>query len=538
MMRFLLLAPILLYFLAAIAILVIRRLRSGMGYAWLMSVVAALAGWGLILFFRFNAPPAVILLNWLPVSNALGTLIFQLDTVAWVYSFSLVGITTAVILTASARLKYNSNPSTWAASLAISAAGMTAMLAGTPLALVLSWTLIDMIELIFMLGAVRESELSRQVVVAFSARVTGTLVLMGTMMFSKAGGQELLLIAPLPELSIFLLIAAGLRLGVLPLHLPYLRDFPFRRGVSTVLRVTAAASSLVVLGRLPKTAVSPDWFPWLLLLAGLAAFYGAVMWLISENEIKGRPYWMIALAGLAMASVIRGYAEASLAWGVALILSGGLLFLYSTRDRRLLFLPALGALGLAGLPFTPAATGWLGLVTLPFNLVDLLFVIALVMLLLGYIHHFLRPGDALSAMERWIQTVYPLGLLFPTLTAWLVSYLGWSGSFGLERWWASLTAGIVMVGSWFALRKIQPWWDAHPERTGWISAIGRPVARVLNRFLRLDWFYALAGWLYRLAQRLVQFLTVIFEGEGGLLWVFVLLALVFSLLQTLSVGSP
>ena len=474
-MQFLLLLPVVLLFGAAGAILALRRFRPGFGYAWLLAVVVCLAVWGLLIYFRFRAPAPVIFINWLPVTQMVGTVIFQLDTPAWVYTMSLAGLAAAVILTASARLHHNSNPSTWAANLAITAAGMLATLAGTPLALVLAWTLIDAIELVFILGAVRDKETSAEGVLAFSFRITGTLVLMGTMVLSRATGQELLLIDPRPDLSIFLLIAAGLRLGVLPLHLPYIHELPFRRGVSTTLRIVSAASGLVVLGRLPVTVVSQVWYPWMLLFAALAAFYGAVMWLTSPNEIRGRPYWMIALGGLAVVSVVRGYPTASLAWGSLLILSGSLLFLYSVRELRLIFLPVLGALAFSGLPFTPGGVGWQGLVVFPINFPDIIFWGVHALLLAGYIRHIFRPEETLSGLEPWIKVVYPLGLGLLAGTAWLVAVLGWTDSRGLDRWWASLATVLAAVGGWYAYRRLQPWWAAHPERTAWVTVVGRPV---------------------------------------------------------------
>ena len=536
MFAFLLLLPVLIYSLAAAAILVLRRVRPGFGYAWLLAVVTVMANWGLILYFRFAPPPPIILINWLPVTQVMGTVIFQLDTPAWVYTFSLAGLAAAVILTAAARLKYRSSPSTWAANLAITAAGMLATLAGTPLALALAWTLIDAVELTFMLRAVPDRSLSSQVVMAFLARVTGTLVLLGTMILSKSGGQDLLLVNPPANLSIFLVIAAGLRLGVLPLNLPYFREFVFRRGVSTTLRMVAAASSLVLLGRLPATAVPVEWFPWLLLFASLAAFYGSAQWLINANEISGRPYWLIALAGLAVGSVIRSYPVASLAWGICLILSGGILFLYSARERRLIFLPTLGVLAMTGLPFTPAGGGWQGLVILPINLPDFIFLLAQVLLVVGYIRHMLRPEETLASMERWIKGVYPFGLLLLSVTAWLIEFLAWPSATGLDHWWASAVAAGLAAGGWFGLRRLRAWWKVHPERTAWVSAAARPVGVVLNYLFRFDWFYRLAEILYRVMQRVIQAVTVLLEGEGGVLWVLVLLALLASLLNNGGVG--
>jgi hypothetical protein len=57
------------------------------------------------------------------------------------------------------------------------------------------------------------------------------------------------------------------------------------------------------------------------------------------------------------------------------------------------------------------------------------------------------------------------------------------------------------------------------------------VAAGLSVIFRLDWLYRFFGFLIRIVQRLLEFITGILEGEGGLLWVFVLLALLLSLIS-------
>jgi hypothetical protein len=49
----------------------------------------------------------------------------------------------------------------------------------------------------------------------------------------------------------YLLLAAGLRLGVLPLHLPYASEAAIRRGFGSALRLISAGSSLILLARIP-----------------------------------------------------------------------------------------------------------------------------------------------------------------------------------------------------------------------------------------------------------------------------------------------
>ena len=65
----------------------------------------------------------------------------------------------------------------------------------------------------------------------------------------------------------------------------------------------------------------------------------------------------------------------------------------------------------------------------------------------------------------------------------------------------------------------------------WAVILGRRAARIISAILRLDWLYQFVAFAYRVLQSVLQTLTTILEGEGGILWVFVLLALLLALIE-------
>jgi hypothetical protein len=436
------------------------------------------------------------------------------------------------VLTAGARLQHRSNPIVWAGSLAITAMGLFGTFATSPMALLLAWSAIDLFELAIMLGSIPVGRLNQQAVIAFSARVAGSFLVIIAIAVSYAQNVSLTLDTVPTGAGIFLLVAAGLRLGVLPLHLPYPQEVLMRRGMGNMLRMVVPASSLVILARLPVSAVPSEWAPYLLAFTGLSALYGGVMWLTAEDEIKGRPYWIIALAGMAISCVILGKPEASLAWGVTLLLSGGVLFLFSARRARILFIPALGVLALTGLPFTPAASGWIGLLTPPFNFLDIIFLVAVSLLVIGYVRHALRAEDALEVLDRWIQIVYPFGLMLVVSTLWLIGVFGWTGSLTSGVWWGGLVSAVLAIGGWLWMHLPSRFNIAHARSPGWFALLMQQSRDRLAAFFRLEWAYQLLGMIFQLLQRIVQMITTILEGEGGVLWVLLLLALLVSLIQT------
>ena len=527
----LILLPVLLPATASVAILIVQRFQPRFGLSYLLAIIAALVNLGIVLSFHWNTPPPLAVANWLPFPGLPGAIIFQLDTVSWPYTFAIASLAAAVILTASGRLALRSIPAAWAGSLLVSGTAILAIIASSPLALALSWTIVDLIELILILGTVNKPQMSLQAVLSFSARLAGTFFLIIAMSVSQSNGQILILVDPPANAGIFLLIAAGLRLGVLPLHLPYTAEVPLRRGLGTMLRLASPASSLVLLGHLPGSVVPPEASPYLLTFAALAGLYGAARWLAAENEINGRPYWIIALAGMCVASAIRGYPLSSLAWGTALILSGSALFLYSARERLTIIPPLLALVAFTGLPFTPTASGWSGLIIPPINTPDIIFLAAHVLLVAGFVRHALKPADPLSPMERWIQVVYPAGLYLLALAGWLLAFIGWPQSLTIGNVWASSISFLLALAFALWYWRIRPTLPAGQLEKSWLVILFSRVAAGLSVIFRLDWLYRFFGFLIRIVQRLLEFITGILEGEGGLLWVFVLLALLLSLIS-------
>jgi hypothetical protein len=506
------LLPSALLLLAALAIFILQRLRPSVGYSWLIGSIAGLLSAGWVVYLRWRLPQQVAVEGWLPFSSFTDSPIFGLDGNTWPYLFCLAVVALAVMFTASARLEYNVNPYAWVGVLSINAVGMLAVLSANILTLILTWTLIDLLELIILQANNSERALNTQTVIGFAVRVTGTVLVMVAMLVSRGQNLPPTFSSLPPTSALLLLFAAGLRLGVLPLHQPNIQGIIPRRGLGTTLRMVAAASALVVLARLSGESVPQEWAGPMLAFTAAAALYSAVVWASAADEISGRPYWLITLGSLAVASVIEGQPRASLAWGSALILPGSLLFLYSARRRQVLFLPALGLLGLSGLPFTAAASGWSGIFNGPFSFWQFLLLAAHSVLLLGYLKFFIGPGDDLGKMQRWIQAM--------------------PGSFGPGSWWAGPTSLALATLIWLGATLWQRRIARQDALSRWYSSVIHNTGAFFTSLFNLAWLYDLLWWIYHRLLQIIQVVSEILEGEGGVLWTLVLLALLISLLQS------
>lgn len=530
----LVLLPVALAVVGALAILILQRVRPSYGDSWLIAVGVALMVWGVMLALRWQENALVSLPAWWPVDRTV-FFTFQADRISWMYGFSLASLVMAVVLTAAVRLQQRITPWLWAEIFLLEAAGLLVVLSGSFTTLIFVWTIMDVVELIVMLQNMRQVHQSQAAVVSFMLRLSGTLLVVWGIVRSQAVGAPLNLNTIIPEAGILLLLGVGFRLGVVPLHLPYGEEPRLRRGLGTLVRLSAAASSLVVLARLPSQTISGQWYPFLLAFSALAALYGAAMWASARTEMDGRPYLLIALAGLAFACVIQGQPTASIAWGVGLILYGGLLFLSSVRVPRFFIIGLLGWLGLSGLPFTPSASGWAGLISQPFSAANSLFIVAHALLMLGYMRHVLQSGSTTVLEEPWVNTVYIAGLSGLILIGWVVVFFGQPAGLELGVWWASSISAVLAVGGWFWFSR----WQSKrlgSEGGGWFAVLAGRIGPWLGEALSLRWLYRGLSFVFQLLQSLVSFLSMLLEGQGGVLWALLLLALLSTLIAAGGAG--
>jgi len=531
----LILLPIGLLLLASVAIFIVDLTRPKFGVSWLIAAGASILAWITVFISRLRLPTTLVMISWAsPDSNLMGQLSLLLDYDSWPYALALMTVTLGVILSDAARTRYDSTPRAWSASLIITAFGLLALQSGTSLTMMMAWVLVDLMELFHLLRLQDTPQFNSRIVVSYGVRTASLLLLfLGTMRGWAAVGDFNLTQVP-QDAGFLLLLASGLRLGVFPLNLPFLQEPTVRRGTGSIIRLTPVATSLGLLARLPDDLFAPfldAWLPLFMGLLALAALYAAARWVSATDEIEGRPYWIVAWASFATASVLNGAPRASLAWGLALILPGSLLFLYFPRIQRINFLLILGLIGFLGLPYTPAASGWGGLVANGVNIWTFLFVISHGLMVLGYLARALQPGGEPGALESWARLVFPLGLILIIQANVALGLIGWPGALTLGVWWLPLVSHIMIIITLVLIRRfgISPPYFELPAS----SRIRKVVDTVLPRlepFFRLEWIYRAIWCVFNSVGKLLKSASAVLTGEGGILWTILLLVLLITIL--------
>lgn len=503
-----------LLFAAALSLGVIRMVQPSARYTWLVAVGGAALALLSVFAWQFQMPFELALPAWQPVTPLTPPILFSADGFSWALALSVAALTLSALLTAAAHPVHTMSFS-WVGTLALGGLGILAVTANNPLTLLLVWAALDLIELVTQLGSVNGPEKNEKVVVSFSARALGTGVLLWAGIVSAATGGAFDFALMDARLAAYLVLAAGLRLGVFPLHLPYSSESQLRRGFGTPLRLVSAASSLILLGRVPGGGLTSILTPFLLAFALIPALYGGWMWLRAPDELTGRPYWIIGAASLSVIAALGGNPTGAVAWGAALILSGGALFLASAQHIWLNRITPLSVFGLSSLPFSLTAAAWTGdfRFFLPFA------IAAQALMLAGFIRHVRRAAgrEPLDAQPGWARAAYAGGILLLVGVQFLLGFFGWEGALQIGAWLGAAAASFLTLGLVWATPRFRIF---NPPRAHWLKATPAFPAGIGQ-----------AGWaLYRLLARVSDAVSRALEGEGGVLWTLLFLILFVSIL--------
>lgn len=486
-----------------------------------MAVFGALVAWGGVWILRSRLPLSFGVLDSMFGNLPLPSLAFQGDQITWSLALAITTLTLAVLLTDAGRAA-ETGWVIWAGDLGLGALGVASVIAGNPGTLLLTWMMIDVVELGILLRQVRREEVRRRVLVFFATNILGSVMVIGAVAAARATGVPLNFQNIPPESEIYLILAVGLRMGVFPLQVAFLQDVHHQRGQGTMIRLIPPAASLSLMVHTAAISTPTAWRGVLLFFSVLAAGYGAVAWARARDELQGRIYWIIATAGFAFTGAIQSQQSGALAWGLVMLYPGAYLFLSSIRTRRMLPLGILGLLSLTALPFTPTSAGLR--IYQPFHFWLVPLVAAQAVLMVGYLIHMVRHTKPLSGVEPWIQGVYYAGLAVLPLTHLASSFLGpgLSPGAGMPYWSLVLMLAFLIIGV-----------------MGYLNGVRIPdnVYLQLDRFFSLRWAYTLINWVFITVGRLVAGVTVLLEGEGGVLWTLVILAILLSLLGQAGTGG-
>ncbi|MDT8899420.1 hypothetical protein QYE77_14235 [Thermanaerothrix sp. 4228-RoL] len=520
-MRLLILAVLPL--LGAIGVGLVQRSRRGVGSAWLISVITVLIGWGLSLMSTWQAAYSQITIPWLLPSSSFRSIIaFSSDSNRWVYILLAFTLGTTVLLTAPSRLALQSGPKNWIANLINIAVLIPALSAEDVTAIALSWTLLDSVAILtehLLIGVP-----PRKSMINLLGRWLSTLLIIGVALSQTPPGSQLdpRSWSQLSGMLFFLGIA--LRVGLIPLGAGISFSTQANRGVWTVLNYQNPLLGLALLTRFAGPELSASFgLSALPLLLSLWGVVNALLWGNSPEASQGFPHWIAAMSSLALTSAYTANAS-PLPWALLIVLMGTcpLLAMFVLPPRQVFLF--INLLTFSTLPLTPLAGGWQGLMT---TLGGWIWPLTVAISITGWYHHMDNAKSSLVTSERWIVAVYGLGLLLLPLTAW--GLWGLKPTLYTQAWLAgSITFLLTLAGVLGLHHRIIPLSSARPFFV-WLGQRINQTQHSFVQFFSLIWLINGFTLLHKGLKPLAHFLEGVLEGESGLLWALVLLALLLSL---------
>ena len=505
----------------------IRLWRPRFSYYWMTAAGGSSLAWMFALIAGLQAPRTWTLGFWTSVGLSPISPTIHLDGVSWSFAMAVTTLAVGAIFTEVSKAPHT-DWSAWSTGLAAATTALLSVLSGNILAITLSWAAMDVIESIA--GFLRSDNNERTRAHSFSTgmRLTGIILLIWAGTAARAAPNGLDLASLDPRLSPILLLTIVLRLGSVSFLAPELPTPASSRNAAVLTRLASAAAYLALLTRIGNAgsgAASAGGWLWAAALLGLG---GSIYWVRAQDELKNCSAWLMGSTALAAAAALRGLEQACLAWGIATLLSGGVLFLYNARHRLLRPIVIAGFLGITALPLTPS---WAGVqLYSPLKPPLALLLIGQSFLLIGYLRHSMLPGlESLNEAERWVWAIYPLGLAFLPFTQWIIYW--WSGAFdrlfdfSLADWLSTWPAAAALLGATL-FAGVYRLSSQIPYKLVW-SDIGQ---------IRITWAAMIPALIFDYLSRLVQVFSRILEGEGGLLWTFLFVALLVSLFLQFTYG--
>lgn len=525
----LILIPIILLLLFAVVINLLGRYRLSIGSTWLIAAGSALLVWIVLIVFRISIPDGLTIDNWSPMGIGSDLLVFELSSRTWIFAFLLVSLLIGVIFTDTIRFGHGNNLTTWTGSMLLTAVGLFSIYSQTLLAVIITWSIIDIVEFGLLIRVIDHPRVHTAAILEFSSRILGTVLLIAALVFSDFHAVIVENVQYSGAVNILILLGATLRLGVLPLHVPLTANLPIRRSLGTILRFVAPITVFSFLSQIQPQLQHSGFSRFLLPIALLTAFFGAVKWISAKNELVGRPYWVLAFSGLVLISFINGQSDGVIVLSMMMLICGGFVFLHSYSSKPATVLGMLCLLGMVGLPFTPSTPVWVSL-SVSNPIINLILVSIVSLLFLGLLNHLLRKHDNNSSKEVWMQLFYTVGLGVLMIVPWLIMIWNFHEFQGTAIGSAIIVCLLLIVRFIMIWRNIKNIKGVLPP---FIQKINQPLAvigKIIGIFFQFEWFSKFLWYIYALLEKPIRFFTRILEGDGGLLWSLLFLALISSVL--------
>lgn len=524
--------PVFILLSASLAIQVFGRLKMRAGTTWLLAAIVVFATWISMLPIGFLLPQPVVMKQWLPQPFAFTPVTFEYSAETWVFGFLLTSLLVAVIFSEAKHLDSPGYINKITGSMLLSVFGLLAIMARSELAFVLTWSLIDLVEFGALVVLIGKPTSHQTATTSVLFRVVGILLLIIFIALNPATGAPPASAELSPFLWWMMIFMVLFRMGVVPMYLHYSEEPGFQHGLVMILRILPLLSAFSFITFISGFGVPPIHKGFLFVVLTFALLYGSISWFSSSNELKGSPYWIFTMIVFGLIVLLTGKVNALTGLAVVLVAGGSGLFLYSPRLRKFPPFIIILLLSILTIPFTPSM--FLSQIFIGEKLAfqQVMWLLGYSFLLAGMIKHSLHRVDQPETREPWMLLFQNIALYFIALSPWIIVGVNFSQKNTLVNWWPSVIIVVTVVLINAVLKILTRRISSLRARYSKIIEILENSLHMVGSFLKLTWLSRLLASIVFIIEKVVHLFNRVLEGDGGILWSFLFLVLLLSLLFT------
>lgn len=517
--------PALIFLTAAISGTILVITRRGGGFIWAIGFITALTIWILSLVVPVSSYPVVSGTNWLPFSQVFAGFTFKIDLYSIALIFCISSIALSYVITSTVHLQ----SADWRRSILLvflnCSFAILTLVSFDPFSLLLTWTMLDFCVLASNLWLAADSPERQRAITSFVMKLMGSFAIMIGVVASGGKGFNFDLGAIPSEVSLFFLLAFILRSwGIIEV-------FP-RRAVGSSLPTTvlinliSLSSAIALLSRIPPMILPRVGTIWILISVILVGLWSAVRVLFATDLFSALPFFISGFGSLQIFCVIENHPAIAFLWGCLAVILGSLLGIFQRFNWFHSIPPSLGLVLAIGIPYTLGGMALSGLID-PFSFHSVFMLLILLGLMIGIARIVWQTDRIQIEIDQSISFVYTVGLLVLFLSA-LILGMKFQGFYdsnpNIVISGILLVGGILLGGIYYRVRE-----TFHPKEkpnriirmAGQLQKIGK--SKVPNKLLSA---------VTQVMDLLVKLISNILEGEGGLLWTLVLLAVMISVISS------
>ncbi|MDO9546950.1 MAG: hypothetical protein Q7J07_09430 [Pelolinea sp.] len=448
-------------------------------------------------------------------------LLFQINNSNWPISISYFSLLLAFLLSSIIHIKGSESLYEWVEMVVLIVSGWVFILAGDYWSILIGWTLIDFVELIFHF---RHKVLSPdKFYFHFLIKFLGSLILIFGISRSFQLNPFGLFEKNVEGIGLIIPLAAFLHSGISSnfSERSDLESFPNKMII--FLKIISFITSFFLLIYLPQPnlgLISSLVFKIFLFGFAILQMY---KWASVKDEIPGIRKLLLAFGSVLCLIFFSGLGEYIEIWLILLIVPFGWLYLYTDRDPKLQVFLFLSGFFLTGIPFSLTFQGLFQL-SVQGQWIDLFFVlIPMTIALSGFINHGLKKSGNFDGLEPWYQVFYLIGLFFPLLTTSAIVLRNPKPSISsLSSWWIGLS--MVLISSLLCFYQFRA------EKTVFESKLIQKRNSGLLPSIIMGFQFFIERVIF-LLDNLLLFFSSLFEADGGILWSIVFLVLFITILN-------